>query len=89
MSLFDPEHPQHLAHLARAKAASRRTTEMLDAGELGGIAREQHSELPRALSREVPAGRPGGGSLPTNSCAGIAEAKAAAAIHWKNKRRAA
>lgn len=33
MSLYDNEHPQHLAHLARAKAASRRTTEMLDAAD--------------------------------------------------------
>lgn len=55
MSLFDSEHPQHLAHLARAKAASRRTTEMLDAAEL---------------------------------TTGMAEAKAAAAIGWRNKRAA-
>lgn len=33
MSLFDNEHPQHLDYLARAKAASRRTTEMLDAAD--------------------------------------------------------
>lgn len=82
MSLYDPEHPQHLAHLARAKAASRRTTEMLDAAD--------QSPKPALAQRHdavlASAGRPEGERLPTNSCAGIAEAKAAAAIDRENRR---
>lgn len=55
MSLFDSEHPQHLAHLARAKAASRRTTEMLDAADrCEGMAEAKAAAAIDRENRRVP-----------------------------------
>lgn len=40
MSMYDPENPQHMDYLSRAKAASRRTTEMFEDAEIRDRVRE-------------------------------------------------
>ncbi len=104
MSLYDPENPQHMDYLARAKESGRRVTERLDDAEIRArvyaiLARDQKATAAERAEYEVSkpqpaptgglsAGRPDGESLPTDHD-GMVEAKEAARLHWQNRRRAA